>query len=183
MEPFRLVCRTPLGEWYMHDTEAENARGAFERAAGSGLSPFVVVPERLGRGVENTVVQRWKMGGTEHGDCLNCGYELKGLIRAADGLAICPECGVGAVMKPGAVEAESTPPFAPGFRPGATLDAWGITFSIVGFVFFPLAILGIVLGAFAYEYSRGIRGVWAMRLGVAALVVGFLLFLGGVIRY
>lgn len=177
MESFRLVCRDGRGEWYMHEVEADTAIGAFEQAAAAGRTPHVVVPERLGRGIENMIVQRWKQGGVELGDCLNCGYDLKGLIRAADSFALCPECGVGAVMRPVPADpAPFRPPAAPNFKPGATLDAWGIVFSIIGFIFFPVAILGIVLGVFAYEHSRGVRGVWAMRIGTAALVIGFLVF-------
>jgi DNA-directed RNA polymerase subunit RPC12/RpoP len=177
MESFRLVCRDGRGEWYMHEADAESALAAFEHSVASGRSPHVVVPVRLGRGVENSIVQRWKQGAVELGDCLNCGYELKGLVRAADGFAQCPECGVGVVMKPLPVE---PPPFsplsAPNFKPGAVLESWGLTFSLIGLIFFPLAILGILLGAFAYEYSRGARGTWAMRLGTAAVVIGLLIF-------
>lgn len=182
MDSFRLVCRDARGDWYMHDVSAANALAAFEAAAAMGLSPHVVIPARLGRGNENAIVQRWKQGGLELGECLHCEYELKGLTRAADGLAICPECGVGAVMRPVPPE-PAAPVGLPSFKPGATLDTWGLTFSVLGFLFFPLAILGIVLGVFAYEHSRGSRGTWTMRIGTAALVVGFLLFFARVIPF
>jgi hypothetical protein len=179
MEPFRLVCRDARGEWYMHDADAASAHAAFEAAAAQGLSPHVVIPARLGRGSENVIVQRWKQGSAELGECLHCGYELTGLVRAADGLAVCPECGVGAVVRraPAWREPEPVEPVgSPDFKPGATLEAWGLTFGVVGFLFFPFAILGVVLGALAYEHSRGNRGIWAMRIGTAAAVVGALIF-------
>lgn len=183
MESFRLVCRDSRGEWYMHDVNAPDATAAFEAATALELSPHVVVPTRLGRGSENVIVQRWKLGAVEVGDCLNCGYDLAGLIRAADSFALCPECGVGVVMKPRREPLEQPVIAAPNFKPGATLDSWGITFSVVGILFFPLAVLGIVLGAFAYEHSRGLRGVWAMRIGAAATIIGILLLLAGVFRF
>jgi len=176
MESFRLVCRDERGEWHMQDLEAADATAAFEAASALGLSPHVVVPTRLGRGPENAIVQRWKQGAVELGECLHCGYDLKGLIRAADSFAICPECGVGVVMRRSRESFEQPEIAAPNFKPGSVLDAWGLTFSLIGFIFFPLAILGIVLGVFAYEYSRGVRGVWAMRIGTASLVIGFLIF-------
>ncbi|MBX3405512.1 MAG: hypothetical protein KF869_02010 [Phycisphaeraceae bacterium] len=180
MESFRLVCRDARGEWYMHDVDAANALAAFEAAAAMGLSPHVVIPARLGRGNENAIVQRWKQGGVDLGECLHCEYELRGLVRAADGLAVCPECGVGAIMRPAAPEPETPTPIGlPRFKPGATFEIWGLVFGVLGFLFFPLAILGIALGVFAYEHSSGLRGVWAMRIGTGALVVGVLIFFAG----
>lgn len=177
MESFRLVCRDGRGEWYMHEEGAPNALAAFEAAAAMGLSPHVVIPARLGRGSENAIVQRWKQGGLELGECLHCEYQLRGLTRAADGLAICPECGVGALMRPAPPAPEQAAASGrPGFKPGAALAAWGLAFSVIGFLLFPLAILGIVLGVFAHEYSRGRRGAWAVRIGASALVVGVLVF-------
>jgi hypothetical protein len=183
MESFRLVCRTPRGEWYMHDAQADHALAAFERLVAAGQAPHLVIPERLGRGLENTIVQRWKGGASEAVRCLNCDYDLKGLVRASDSFALCPECGVGAIMRPLPPEPESPPASAPNFKPGAILAVWGVAFSLLGFLFFPTAVLGITLGAFAYEYSKGVRGIWAMRIGTASLVIGFLLYFAGAFRF
>lgn len=182
MEPFRLVCRDSRGEWYMHDAQADSALAAFESAA-TGHAPYIVVPVRLGRSAENAIVQRWRQGATELGDCIHCGYDLKGIIRNTHGLAICPECGVGTVMKPLASPAIDPIEFVPSFKPGLMLERCGIIFSILGFFFFPLAFVGIVMGAFAHEFSRGVRGAWAIRAGIVSLVIGFLLFVTGVLPY
>lgn len=177
MESFRLVCRDGRGEWYMHEVEADTALAAFEQAAAAGRAPHVVVPVRLGRGAESAIVQRWKQGGVELGDCLSCGYELRGLVRLADGFAQCPECGVGAVMRPAVAPPVPTSiELVPGFKPGSLLDGWGFMFSVIGFLYFPAAMLGIAMGAVAYELSRGVRGHWAMRAGAAALVIQAMIF-------
>lgn len=177
MESFRLVCRDERGEWHMQDLEAADATAAFEAASALGLSPHVVVPTRLGRGPENAIVQRWKQGAVELGECLHCGYDLRGLVRAADRLAICPECGVGAVMKPVvAAQMSGQIELVPGFKPGLMLDRWGMAISVLGFVYFPVAFVGILMGVFAHEFSRGARGRSAIGTGVAALVVNLLIF-------
>ncbi len=184
MERFRLVCRDGRGEWYIHEATAESPLAAFDSVKANLRAPYVVIPAALQGPQENTIVQRWRHGAAELNDCLNCGYDVRSLMRATDGLAVCPECGVGAIMRPLPPEPETPSPTAiPNFKPGATLEAWGVAFSIIGFIFFPLAILGILLGAFAHEFSRGARGKWAMRLGTAALIIGFLIFFTRIFRF
>lgn len=171
MESFRLVCRDGRGEWYMHEADAESALAAFERTTASLREPFVVIPARLGRSTESSIVQRWKLGASELGDCLNCSYDLKGLIRPTDGLAICPECGVGAVMKPRPVDPLPDNPLALPFKQGELLATWAMVFSLIGLVFVSAAFLGIAMGVLAHEMSRGKHGFWGMRIGTAALVI------------
>lgn len=155
----------------MHEVEAESALAAFEKTTAALREPFVVVPTKHGRGIESNVIQRWKLGASELGNCLNCGYELKGLIRAADGLAICPECGVGAVMKPRPADPLPENPLAMPFKQGELLATWAMVFGLIGFVYVTAAFLGITMGALAHEMSRGRHGFWGMRIGTAALVI------------
>lgn len=109
--------------------------------------------------------------------CRRCGYTLTGLaVSQPDGLVRCPECATLSIVPRHRAEpvAPASPIFEPvgGFRRGRLIATLGIALAFLAAARSDLliSILAITLGAYAWDRTRGRRGLWAMILGTLALL-------------
>jgi hypothetical protein len=110
--------------------------------------------------------------------CPSCG------AQNAEGSQFCENCGA-ALGEPSSSPAPPTPvtPVAtPSVSSGTTKDGglWakiGIVVSVIGFLLFPLGIIGIIIGYVGYTKGDQKLGMIAIVLGFIATVFQLLLFL------